>query len=333
MADLKISQLGSIITVVPATDVLPVVQGGTTYKITPNQILGAGGTANLASATITGDLTVRTTGLILNTSGLGVGITPTSFGAGYGTIQVSGATGAGIKMGSPTNGSYIYSDASFLNITTETNIPHRFFVNNLLQYKIEALGVFSWLDGAGGTRMTLNSFGLGIGIASSGGRLVVRDAGGNDSYIGYGATNDIYLSTGATGSHYFRKAAASAAMTLDASGRLLVGKTSGVNKIETVGAGIDGSGNVSVSTSATSIYTMKQVNTPAMCVVAGDDGSSGFCDIVLFLAANTPKVVSSQTMYGTPPARTYTASSSNLQLALASGTQNIRTAALSTLTA
>jgi hypothetical protein len=61
MADLKISQLGSIITVVPATDVLPVVQGGTTYKVTPNQLLGAGGTATLASATITGAATVGTT--------------------------------------------------------------------------------------------------------------------------------------------------------------------------------------------------------------------------------------------------------------------------------
>ena len=61
MADLKISQLGSIVTVVPATDVLPVVQGGTTYKVTPNQLLGAGGVATLASATITGAATVGTT--------------------------------------------------------------------------------------------------------------------------------------------------------------------------------------------------------------------------------------------------------------------------------
>ena len=61
MADLKISQLGSIVTVVPATDVLPVVQGATTYKMTPNQILGSGGVATLASATITGAATVGTT--------------------------------------------------------------------------------------------------------------------------------------------------------------------------------------------------------------------------------------------------------------------------------
>jgi hypothetical protein len=298
----------------PANDVIPIVDvsdtsmaaSGTTKKISVNNILGASGTATLASATITGALTV---GAAANFNG----------GATAGYLNGS------LLFGSGSNIVNFYAQSSGFAFKDNTG------ANNLLT--ISTAGVFGFLDGAGGTRMTLNSFGLGIGIASSGGRLVVRDAGGNDSYIGYGATNDIYLSSGSTGSHYFRKAAASAAMTLDASGRLLVGKTSGVNKIETVGAGIDGSGNVSVSTSATTIYAMKQVNTPAMCVVSGDDGSSGFCDIVLFLSANAPKVVSSQTMYGTPPARTYTASSSNLQLALASGTQNIRTAALSTLTA
>jgi hypothetical protein len=38
-----------------------------------------------------------------------------------------------------------------------------FAANSLAQYRIAPLGVFSWFDGAGGTRMTLNSTGLGIG--------------------------------------------------------------------------------------------------------------------------------------------------------------------------
>ena len=65
MADLKISQLTAITTLTPATDVLPVVDvTGTTKKITSNQILGSGGTATLASATITGDLTASSDVLV-----------------------------------------------------------------------------------------------------------------------------------------------------------------------------------------------------------------------------------------------------------------------------
>ena len=78
MADLKISQLNSIVTVVPATDVLPVVQGGTTLKITPKQILESGSPAVLASATITGDLTVDTSTLVVDATNDRVGIGTTT---------------------------------------------------------------------------------------------------------------------------------------------------------------------------------------------------------------------------------------------------------------
>lgn len=42
-----------------------------------------------------------------------------------------------------------------------------FAANSLAQYRIAPLGVFSWYDGAGGTRMTLNSTGLGVGVTPS----------------------------------------------------------------------------------------------------------------------------------------------------------------------
>jgi len=81
MADLKISQLTAISVLTPATDVLPVVDvGGVTKKITTNQILGSGGTATLASATITGNLTVDTSTLKVDSTNNRVGIgtaTPT----------------------------------------------------------------------------------------------------------------------------------------------------------------------------------------------------------------------------------------------------------------
>jgi hypothetical protein len=248
MADTKITALAAITTVDPAADVLPIVDisdtsmaaSGTTKKITSNQILGAGGTATLASATITGDLTVRTTGLILNTSGLGVGITPASFGAGYGTIQVSGSTGSGLKLGSPTNGAFILSDNTWLSILTATNIPHRFFVNNIVQHTIEQLGVFTWLDGAGGTRMTLNATGLGVGTSptynidvlgatlptiavrstsagASNARVYLECAGTNGGNITYNRSLQA-LQLGANGS-------TSAQVTLDSLGNVGVGVT------------------------------------------------------------------------------------------------------------
>ena len=74
MADLKISQLPVFTSAVPATDAFAVVSGGTTKQITTNQILLSGGTATLASATITGDLTVDTSTLKVDSTNNRVGI-------------------------------------------------------------------------------------------------------------------------------------------------------------------------------------------------------------------------------------------------------------------
>ena len=99
MADTKITALTALTAADPANDVIPIVDvsdttmaaSGTTKKISVNNILGASGTATLASATITGaatvgttlgvtgnatlsgDLTVRTSKLFVNATGVGIG--------------------------------------------------------------------------------------------------------------------------------------------------------------------------------------------------------------------------------------------------------------------
>ena len=66
------------------------------------------------------------------------------------TLASLNVTGSSI----PANGLYLP--------TTNTL---EFAANSLAQYRIAPLGVFSWYDGAGGTRMTLNSTGLGVGMS------------------------------------------------------------------------------------------------------------------------------------------------------------------------
>jgi len=210
MADTKITALAAITTVDPAADVLPIVDvsdtsmaaSGTTKKITSNQILGAGGTATLASATITGDLTVATDRLKVVTGStaiqtgattqLQVGTTswPSTvigksgsrslFGnageviiwneaapaiGNYSTLFVSAKTGAGATtMGG------LQIRAGIENASNSDGFVSLWTSNSAAggfveRYKIDSTGVSTWSVG-GSTAMTLNSTGLGIGTAS-----------------------------------------------------------------------------------------------------------------------------------------------------------------------
>ena len=191
MADLKISQLGSIVTVVPATDVLPVVQGATTYKVTPNQILGSGGVATLASATITGDLTVDTNVLKVDTTNNRVGIVTTTplfpldvSGSGITGFPIRLISASGTSIRFDTGRSYTVNrnwivgcdeiTEGVFAIVPSTALGGSTFTNPV--YKVSYDGIHTFLDGAGGTRMTLNSTS----------NLVL--AGGNAAANGVGVT-------------------------------------------------------------------------------------------------------------------------------------------------
>jgi hypothetical protein len=110
MADTKITALAAITTVDPAADVLPIVDisdtsmaaSGTTKKITSNQILGAGGTATLASATITGDLTVDTSTLKVDSTNNRVGILTASPRSGF-ALDVLGNVALGNSTTTTSN--------------------------------------------------------------------------------------------------------------------------------------------------------------------------------------------------------------------------------------
>ena len=184
MADTKITALTAITTVDPAVDVLPIVDvsdttmaaSGTTKKITSNQILGAGGTATLASATITGDLTVDTSTLKVDSANNRVGILTATPAAGY-ALDVRGILAAGNSAGTIIGG---ISFSTRPEIGAISNHSLGLIANNTTMHLITPAGVFDWYDGAGGTRMTLNSTGLGVGATPSTYKLEIGN-GGSDT--------------------------------------------------------------------------------------------------------------------------------------------------------
>ena len=166
MADTKItSLLTPQVTTNPATDVLPIVNiadtsmasSGSTRKITVNTLLGAGGTATLASATITGDLTVRTNKLFVNATGVGVNYTSPAVALHVGTTGATNkfcintaVTSAGdIQL---RRGAFI----GFSNAADAANSEYLFANGGALEFGI-----------GGTTAMTLNSTGLGVGVGPS----------------------------------------------------------------------------------------------------------------------------------------------------------------------
>ena len=257
MADLKISQLNSIVTVVPATDVLPVVQGGTTLKITPNQILGAGGTATLASATITGDLTVDTSTLKVDSTNNRVGVNNASpsealdvSGNGFfrGDVSLFSSTGGAVVSKSLIFGSAANTSVASIYGQTNSETAGQLFLATETggvmteRLSISDTGVFSFLNvgGVAGTAMTLNSTGLGIGTGpsynidvlaatlptisvrstlagASNARLYLECAGTNSGHITYNRSLQA-LQLGANGG-------TTAQVTLDSSGNVGIGVT------------------------------------------------------------------------------------------------------------
>jgi hypothetical protein len=141
MPDSKITALTSIGTSTdPANDPLVLVDvsdtsmaaSGTTKKVTLNQLLATSPTATLASATITG-------------------------AANFNGGALAGYLNGNLMFGSSGNIVNFFAQSSGFAFKENTG------ANNLLT--ISNAGVFGFLDGAGGTRMTLNSTGLGVGVS------------------------------------------------------------------------------------------------------------------------------------------------------------------------
>ena len=185
MADTKItSLLTPQVTTNPATDVLPIVNiadtsmasSGSTRKITVNTLLGAGGTATLASATITGDLNVSGNSAFTGTGYVALQRPLIPVGEnGNTTLDYRWySTGTTYVTGARVHSS---SDAAW----TVSSTPARLMFSTVPsgsttlveRYRIDNTGISTW-SVAGSTAMTLNSTGLVIGAASPSYKLDVR---------------------------------------------------------------------------------------------------------------------------------------------------------------
>ena len=169
MPDSKITALTALTAADPANDMFPIVDvsdtsmaaSGTTKRISINNLLAASGTATLASATITGDLTVRTNKLAVTNTGVGIGTaTPAqSLDIASGNLQVR----TGGTVFSDTFSNY----GAALAINAAGSLPIRLQIGGTNAYEITSANVHTWsnVGGVAGTAMTLNSTGLGVGDA------------------------------------------------------------------------------------------------------------------------------------------------------------------------
>ena len=131
MADTKITALTALTAADPANDVIPIVDvsdtsmaaSGTTKKISVNNILGASGTATLASATITGAATVGTTLGVTSSLTVGTGansaVQKAAILGGYTVFENSAGTGnPSITFNNDTDTGILNNGANVLQFNT-----------------------------------------------------------------------------------------------------------------------------------------------------------------------------------------------------------------------
>ena len=255
MADTKITALTALTAADPANDVIPIVDvsdtsmaaSGTTKKISVNNILGASGTATLASATITGDLTVRTNKLAVTSTNVGIGTASPTLAAGVG-LEIENAGIATLRLQN-TSGANAFelqvdSDANGVLYRGYNSSPHVFYINN-------------------STAMTLNSTGLGIG-ASPATKLDVRGANNASQATFSGtASRGLLISTRNDGLADDRTVILNAQHSTGALGQLVI-QTAGTDRLL-----VDSSGNVGIG------VTPSAWNASYKGLVVGGSGGNG----------------------------------------------------------
>ena len=296
MADTKITALTALTAADPANDVIPIVDvsdtsmaaSGTTKKISVNNILGASGTATLASATITGDLTVDTSTLKVDSTNNRVGIGTAS--PGY-PLHVS-ATDAEIVIqdsntavgsnpasllsfwGSASRAGYIgYPSDNNLYITQVANSSILFLTNNTEALRLNTTGNLVLKGGTAAAN--------GVGVTFPATQVASSDANCLDDYeegtftphisgtATYTAQAGVYTKVG-------RLVTASFDITILLRGTGEIATVSGLPFAASanVGAAVAVSYFGGLATSAASIYGYVNSSTMVFITIAAGGGTS-----------------------------------------------------------
>jgi hypothetical protein len=180
-------------------------------------------------------------------------------------------------------------------------------------------------------------------LSNTGGNLNWGVAGSNGSFWGSGGGGAYYGTIGTTNATAFVIATNNAGrMLIDSSGNIGIGTTSPGYKLEVAGnvriqdtlsltngdsgqaVFTNNSTAVSVSTTTALGGSFSMGGSGAFVIVYGSQSTNVFIDTIIAANTGTPTVLNSTTVSGSPSARTYSTASNRLQLAMASGTYDVR---------
>ncbi len=193
MADSKITALTALTAADPSNDMMPIVDvsdtsmaaSGTTKRISINNILACSPSATLASATITGDLTVDTSTLKVDSANNRVGIGTASPARPLDIVGSFQSSLGWVLTGTPAG---LGAATRYIGGASTTDSWY---------YNAVSGGSHVWAFGES-TAMTLNSTGLGVGGSPTSKLTIFAGADGDVGFFRGGSTRQLQLGTSAT---------------------------------------------------------------------------------------------------------------------------------------
>jgi len=224
MPDTKITALTALTTADPANDMMPIVDvsdttmaaSGTTKRISINNILACSPSATLASATITGNLTVDTNTLFVDAANNRVGILTASPAYPFqvnGRISYNAGIGEGADLTLSSSGTVLQLGAG--SAWAET----RHYVLGAEAMRLNSTGL---LVGTNATGYGAAGRGLVVAGGSTSAILALRLTSGDSGYLLGDATK---VELGSNGSVPLTFSNGGVRMTIDTSGNVGVGVT------------------------------------------------------------------------------------------------------------